>query len=281
MASGGAENLPFYNHFAQEALVEKKAEGAVKINSSVTADLNEMPSMVKEGEHVFLSGDALSKRVIAPNVSGCAAIKFSIFSESDKSEPRAAIVFHSDGTYRSKEAARVIANDIRHFDCEEKSVSALVITNGFSSTPMTDHFDVMGIFENKLGADVKVDIEYKRLVRDTRLSMDIDMSGTTHDIRDRYRNHFPREYTKAEKTERQKETNRYLELAAKAKSRGMTTKRIAGGGIKGRTLMDNPHYVGLKVISDWERAEPEQRTALLSELENKITAYDDNKCVIL
>lgn len=145
------------------------------------------PHMVKETEYKILEKADINENVIAPGVSGCAAIKFSVWGLED--ELLGSIAFHSDGKADSIEAAKEIGDHIKRMKPEK--VTILIITNSFENYSFDDHNSVLGTTEQILKAsNIRCERKHRKLVRNVAQTMDIDLTGSKREILERYQNNF-------------------------------------------------------------------------------------------
>jgi hypothetical protein len=127
--------------------------------------------------------------VLVPGLAGCAAIKINVFQTGGEERRLVqSIVFHSEGkVQRSMDAAGLINRDIIGLKRESPiSVEILTIYNGKHDIARQDHAPVMAAITQDFEGNQIPYSEREEVIKSDDDFIDVDMSGTTQEILERY-----------------------------------------------------------------------------------------------
>ena len=160
----------------------------------VRGDPND-PHRVREGEYKELSDQSVGEHIIVPDVSGCAAVKVNVFSgEGEDKILVSSLVLHSDAKDESIQSAETIAGIITSLDRLKKSVGIFIVTNA-RWNGMADHArKVLPVITKLLRErNIPVKVTTMELQYVIPQKVDIDVTGSEGDIRERYKKYVPNE----------------------------------------------------------------------------------------
>jgi hypothetical protein len=234
-----------------------------------TRGTREDPHIVHEKESLTLKERSLREHVLVQDVSGCAAIKISVFVRDEstgKKQFRAGIIFHSDGTEGSKDKATEIADEITDLKDEGITVKILAVTNGRYKSWPEHQAKVLNPLCEILGREgILYEQEHHAIVQQPGKTEDIDLTGTPKEIKKRYRDRFT--VPEAESAEGRRLFKRYDVLSNEARDLGIFEKRAGK-----RFRSENPNYHKRVPLGNFSSLPIEKRRALVTDLEKKVNA---------